>query len=95
VKQHFTSILFTFQKTYEEKFPKMIKNTVKVPKIYRKITPKLKKMTKNYQKITYKTYISVTSSSSLGFIYLRASYRIQGRKDNISSKFGPWSSQCI
>jgi hypothetical protein len=36
-----TFILVTFQKTYEEKFPKMAKmtnSTVKSPKIYRKIT---------------------------------------------------------
>jgi hypothetical protein len=28
-KEHFASILFTFQKTYEEKFPKMAKNDKK------------------------------------------------------------------
>jgi hypothetical protein len=30
-KEHFASILFTFQKTYEEKFPKMAKNDKKYP----------------------------------------------------------------
>jgi hypothetical protein len=38
-KKHFHCILFTFQKTYEEKFPKMAKmtkNTFKSPKIYQK-----------------------------------------------------------
>jgi hypothetical protein len=42
-KEHFTLILFTFPKTYEEKFPKiaqMTKNTLKIPIIYRKFTPK-------------------------------------------------------
>jgi hypothetical protein len=40
-KEPLTSILFTVQKTYEDKFPKlakMTKNTLKSPKIYRKIT---------------------------------------------------------
>jgi hypothetical protein len=54
------------------------------------MTPKLKKMTKNDQKMTYKNYISVTSSSSPGFIYLQASHRIQEKKDDMSSKSGPW-----
>jgi hypothetical protein len=48
-KEYFTSILFTFQKIYEEKFPKMAKmtnNTLKSPKIHRKITSKLKKLHK-------------------------------------------------
>jgi hypothetical protein len=38
-------MLFTFQETYEEKFPKMPKmtnNTLQSPKIYQKITLKLK-----------------------------------------------------
>jgi hypothetical protein len=30
-KEHFPSILFTFQKTHEEKFPKMAKNDKKYP----------------------------------------------------------------
>jgi hypothetical protein len=47
-------------------------------------------MMKNDQKIAYKIYISVTSSSSLGFIYLRALHRTQGKKDVMSSKSGPW-----
>jgi hypothetical protein len=42
--------------------------------------------------MTYKSYISVTSSSSLGFIYLQASHRIQGKKDDMSSKSRPWLS---
>jgi hypothetical protein len=42
------------------------------------------------QKITYRIYISVTNSSAPGFIYLRASHRIQGKKDDTSSKSGPW-----
>jgi hypothetical protein len=46
-------------------------------------------MMKNDQKITYGIYISVTSSSSPGFIYSRASHRIQGKKDDMSSKSGP------
>jgi hypothetical protein len=37
-KERFISILFTFQKTYEEKFPKMAKMTkkytLKGPKVY-------------------------------------------------------------
>jgi hypothetical protein len=41
-------------------------------------------MMENDQKLHIKTYISVTSSSSLGFIYLRASHRIQGKKDDMS-----------
>jgi hypothetical protein len=46
-------------------------------------------MTKNDQKIAYKIYISATSSSSPGFIYLRESQRLQGKKDVMSSKSGP------
>jgi hypothetical protein len=65
---------------------KMTTNTLKSPNIYRKIIPKLKKWPKklkndeNDKKMTYKNYISVTSSSYPGFIYLRASNRIQGKK---------------
>jgi hypothetical protein len=33
-EKYFTSILFTFQKAYEEKFPKMTKNSLRSPKIY-------------------------------------------------------------
>jgi hypothetical protein len=58
------------------KWPKMTRNTLKSPKVY--------------QKITYKIYISVISSSYPKFIYLRASHRIQGKKDDMSSKSGPW-----
>jgi hypothetical protein len=64
------------------KWPKMTTNTLKS----QKITSKMKKMTK----ITNKIYISVTSSSYPRFIYLRASHRIQGKKDDMSSKSGPW-----
>jgi hypothetical protein len=62
-KEHFASVLFTFQKTYEEKFrkrPKMTRNTLKSPKTYQKINPKMKKMTlnlkmsKNYKKLPIK-----------------------------------------
>jgi hypothetical protein len=61
-EEHFTSILFTFQKLYEEIFPKMdkiTKNTLMSPQIYWKITPKLKnginlKMMKNGQKLPIK-----------------------------------------
>jgi hypothetical protein len=52
------------------------KSALKSPGIYRKVTPKLNndqilRMTENYQKITYKIHISVTSSSSSGFILSR------------------------
>jgi hypothetical protein len=42
-KEHFASILFTFQKTYEEKFPKMAKKWLEIPLKVQKITPKVKK----------------------------------------------------
>jgi hypothetical protein len=60
----------------------MTKIPLKVQKLTEKV-PKTEKMTKNDQKMTYKSYISVTSSSSPGFIYLRASHGIQGKKDDM------------
>jgi hypothetical protein len=63
----------------------MTKNTLKNPKKL----PQNLKITKNDQKITRGIYISVTSSSSPGFIYLRASHMIQGKKDDMTSKSGP------
>jgi hypothetical protein len=77
------------------KWLKLKKKEPESPKIYRKNYPKTKK---NYlklkndeklQKITYKINISVSGSSSPGFVYLRTSHRIQGRKDVMSSKSGP------
>jgi hypothetical protein len=61
---------------------KMTKNTLKSPKIYRKINTNQKKWHKNlkWQKMTYKSHISVTTSSSPWFIYLRALNRIQEKK---------------
>jgi hypothetical protein len=73
--EHFTCILFTFLKTYEEKFPKTAKVT--------KMPLEVQNLSKNYpktEKITYKIYISVASSSSPGFIYLRKSHKIQEKK---------------
>jgi hypothetical protein len=81
---------------------KMTKIPLKVQKLTEiwpeteKMTPKLKKWPKlkndeKWPKKNYKSYISVTSSSSPGFIYLRASHRLQAKKDDMSSKFGPWS----
>jgi hypothetical protein len=75
VKENSTSILFTVQKKYEENSLKWLK-WQKMPLRVKKITPQSEKMTKNDKKITYKFYISVTSSSYPGFIYLRASRRI-------------------
>jgi hypothetical protein len=49
------------------------------------------KMMKNDQEFECRIYISVTSSSSLEFIYLRASNRIQGKKYVMSSKSRPCS----
>jgi hypothetical protein len=46
-----SSILFTVQKTYEEKLPKVVKmtkNILKSQKIYQKITPKPEKLPKTY-----------------------------------------------
>jgi hypothetical protein len=68
----------------------MKKNSLKWQKILLKIQKLTKKLPQNWkndlklknnQKVIYKTCISVTSSSSLGFIYLRALHRIQGKKD--------------
>jgi hypothetical protein len=50
-------------------------------------------MTKNYQIISYNIYISLTSSSSPGFIYVRASHVIQGKNDGMSPKSRPWTDQ--
>jgi hypothetical protein len=49
---------------------------LKIPKIYRKIVPKLKNdlKLKNDKKLPIK-FTSLTSSSYPGFIYLRASHR--------------------
>jgi hypothetical protein len=41
------------------------------------------------QKITYRIYISVTSSSSPGFIYLRASHRMQRKNMTCHQNPGP------
>jgi hypothetical protein len=41
-------------------------------------------------KNAHKVCISVTSNSSPGFIYLRKSHRIQGKKDVMSSRCRPW-----
>ena len=46
-------MLFTFQKTYDEKFPKMTRNALKRPKIYQKITLNLT-MSKNDKKLPIK-----------------------------------------
>jgi hypothetical protein len=76
------------------KWPKMTRNTLKsknLPKSYpknEKMTLNLK-MSKNDKKITYKIYISVTSSSYPRFTYLRASHRIQGKKMTCHQNRGP------
>jgi hypothetical protein len=51
--------------------------------------PKMTRNTLKSPKITCKIYISVTSNSYPRFIYLRASHRIQGKKDDMPSKSGP------
>jgi hypothetical protein len=48
-----------------------------------------KKIPLQVQKIAYKIYMSVTSSSFSGFIYLRALHRIQGKKDVLALNLGP------
>jgi hypothetical protein len=88
IHSHFVFILFTTQKTCEEKLPKFYKNNY--PKT-EKNAIKLKNDEK-LPKITYVMYIFITSGSSPGFIYLRNSHRIQRKKCGMSSKSGPWES---
>lgn len=66
------------------KWRKWQKILLKVKK-YWKISPKLKNV-ENDEKNSYKIYISITRSSAPEFIYLKALYRIQGKKDVIKTR---------